>query len=141
MRPQRGNEGAPRSLRHLRLQVRPHHHTLLLVWVCPIDRHMASFREKPLLRLSVNRGNPPPSVCAHPPSAASRTLWHDVSGQVREAKRGEDPFAPSIGRIPWRGPSLALALWMLAGCTSEGRGGGQEEEGAQAEQSAEARPM
>jgi hypothetical protein len=43
------------------------------------------------------------------------------------------------------GPSLVLALWMLAGCTSDGRGGGQEEEGeeegAQAEHSGEARPM
>ena len=44
------------------------------------------------------------------------------------------------------GPSLVLALWMLAGCTSEGCGGGQEEEeeeeeGAQAEQCGEARPM
>jgi hypothetical protein len=59
-------------------------------------------------------------------------------------KRGEGLFAPSIGRIPWMGPSLVVALWMLAGCATLGVEAAKrrkEEEGAQAEQSGEARPM
>src|SRR5215203_3689726 len=41
-----------------------------------------------LLGFSANRGNPPSRGWAHLSSAASRTPWHDASGQIREAKKG-----------------------------------------------------
>ena len=42
-------------------------------------------------------------------------------------------FASGAARIPLLGPSLVLALSLLAGCTGESDGGSQNEEGGQSE--------